>query len=110
MRPLDTATWCTSAARPAPDRFLCIAVGRSVKPPRREGWRQANSIEQGVDVVLRGMTDIAFELWPVQQLGVAFSCIDNARRVSLDRIDAAPDLHHFVNMVFDESHRSHDLV
>jgi hypothetical protein len=41
------------------------------------------SVEQRVDVVLRGVTDVAVELRAVEQLGVAFAGVDDRRGVAL---------------------------
>ena len=37
---------------------------------------------------------VVVELRAVQQLGVAFAGVDDRRRVRLDGVDAAPDVHH----------------
>src|SRR6202011_1041544 len=68
------------------------------------------SIEQRVDVILGDMTDAAVQLRAVQQAGVAFPIVNDSRRVRPDGIDAAPDVHHDRDMVFDEFHRGHHLA
>ena len=68
------------------------------------------SIEQRVDVVLRGVADVAFELGAIEQLLVLRAGVDDRLRVGLDGVDAAPDLHHHVDVTLDELHRVHDLV
>src|SRR5438309_8826645 len=69
-----------------------------------------SSVEHGVDIVLRGVTDVAFHLGTIQQPGVAFPGIDDRRRMRLDRVDAAPDLHHRADVLLDELHRAHHLA
>src|SRR5215213_9571294 len=52
------------------------------------------SIEQRVDLVLRGVAQLALEARPVEELHVAIALGHRARRDVLERFDAAPDLHH----------------
>ena len=56
------------------------------------------------------MTGVIVELRTVQQPVVAFPGIDDRRRMRLDRIDAAPDVHHDGDVILDELHRGHHLV
>src|SRR5947199_1621354 len=67
------------------------------------------SVEHRVDVVLRGVADIAVELRAVEQLVVALAGVDDRRRMRLDGVDAAPDVHHLVDVLLDELHRRHHL-
>src|SRR5664279_6458035 len=82
--------------------------GRRVLPPGAE--ENAFSVKQRVDVVLRCMTDVAVRPWTVQQPGVAFPMVNDGRSVCPDSIDAAPDIHHDDDVVFDEFHRGHHLA
>src|SRR5439155_3309488 len=69
-----------------------------------------NSVEHRVDVVLRGVADVAFHLRAVEQPGVALAGVDGRGCVRLDGVDAAPDVHHLVDVLFDELHRVHHLA
>src|SRR5260370_5924107 len=46
----------------------------------------------------------------IQQPGVALPGIDDRWRMRLDRVDAAPDIHHRVDVLLDELHRGHHLA
>src|ERR1700741_1889234 len=108
-----TATWSMSAARRGRERPGFPGNKKTPALGRRFVLSFAtlrNSVEQRVDIVLRGVAGIAIELRPVQKPGVAFAGIDDRRRMRLDRVDAAPDFHHHVDVVLDELHRGHDLA
>src|SRR6202012_1032460 len=75
--------------------------------PRR---RYDASVEQRVDIVLRGVADVAVGFRTVQEFGVALAGVDDRRRMSLDGVDATPDLHHDRDVMLDELHRGHHLL
>src|ERR1700730_5839819 len=86
------------------------AASVSTRRPKTKSNRDKTSVEQRVDVILRGMTDVTLDLRAVEQPCVALPGIDDRRRVRLDRLDAAPDIHHHGDVVFDELHRGHHLL
>src|SRR3954454_7777683 len=71
---------------------------------------RVRSVEQRVDVVLRGVADVAGELRAVEKLVVIAAGVDLRHDVGLDRVDAAPDFHHGIDVLLDELHRAHDLA
>ena len=56
------------------------------------------------------MAFIIHALRAVEQAGIADAGVDDCRRMLLDRVNAAPDLHHFVDVMLDEFHRGHHLA
>src|SRR5689334_6146915 len=108
------ATWSMSAARRGREGRPALAT-RTTKNAGPEGRRffsvvSVRSVEQRVDVVLRGVADVAGELRAVEELVILAAGVDVHRRVGLDRVDAAPDVHHRIDVLFDELHRVHDLA
>lgn len=83
-------------------------------PPRRHGdksvdllWR---STKHRIDIVLRSVIGIAIELRAIEQACIADAVVDDGGGMRLDGIDAAPDIHHDVDVMLDEFHRIHHLV
>src|SRR3984885_4081076 len=131
MRRPATATWSTFAARRGHELDLrhlppslrgighafATTRGRYAKNKnagqngRRFVWKRVPySVEQRVDIILRGVADVAFQLRTIQEFGVALSGIDDRRCMRLDGVDAAPDIHHNGNVMLDELHRVHHLL
>src|SRR3569833_3254103 len=79
--------------------------------PEQEPWHQPHvSVEQRVDVVLRGMAGVAVQLRAVLQLVVAFAGVDDRRRMRLDSVDVVPDFYHLEDVLLDELHGRHHFA
>src|SRR3984885_13415674 len=134
MRRPATATWSTFAARRGHELDLrhlppsLRGIGHAFATTRGRYAENKNAghfwpafcletsvlstclVEQGVDIILRCVADVAFQLRTIQEFGIALSGIDDRRRMRLDGVDAAPDIHHDGNVMLDELHRVHHLL
>src|ERR1700677_1537337 len=121
MRRPVTATWSTFVARRARRAGDFVNKSAGLWPAFSYGLglpgvavrrpeESRDLIEQRVDVVLRGVADVALNLRAVQQPGVTLAMINDRRRVRLDGVDATPDIHHDGDVIFDELHRGHHLL
>src|SRR5882757_2916185 len=63
---------------------------------------RVRSVEQRVDVVLRGVADVAGEPRAVEKLVVVAAGVDLRHDVRLDRVEVATDVHHRIDVLLDE--------